>query len=107
MPNIWGDGKLLTFSGIDGPTVGRTPSWAGQPPTPSASSWRLRPDVLLIFGGLLAGQEGRLVLGDAADLTARTPRGSGDLRLAFADCWTIGGEVTGSLEVRLEGADRD
>lgn len=103
MPKVWGDGKLLTFSGIDGPT-----SWAhtlvgGATTNPFGIVWRLRPDVLLIFGGLLAGQEGRLVLGDAADLTAHTPRGSGDLRLAFADCWTVVGEVTGSLEVRLAG----
>lgn len=65
----------------------------GATTNPFGIVWRLRPDVLLIFGGLLAGQEGRLVLGDAADLTARTPRGSGDLRLAFADCWTIGARL--------------
>jgi hypothetical protein len=57
MPKVWGDGKLLTFSGIDGPT-----SWAhtlvgGATTNPFGIVWRLRPDVLLVFGGLLAGQE--------------------------------------------------
>jgi len=103
MPDIWGDGKLLTFSGLDGPT-----SWAhtlvgGASIDPFGIVWHLRPDVFLVFGGRLEGQDARLVLGDAVEMSARTGDGAGDLRMAFADCWTLVGEAGGSLSVRLDG----
>ncbi len=102
MPNIWGDGKLITFSGLDGET-----SWAhtlagSAAEDPFGIALYFRPDATLIFGGRLEAQGGRLVLGDAADITAQTTDGGGDLRLAFADCWTLVGEITGTLSVRLE-----
>ena len=103
MPDIWGDGKLLTFSGLDGPT-----SWAhtlvgGASTDPFGVVWHLRPDVFLVFGGRIEGQDARLVLGDAVELSVRTGDGAGDLRMACADCWTVVGETTGSLSVRLDG----
>ncbi len=103
MPDMWGEGKLFTFSGLDGAT-----SWAhtlvgGASTDPFGIVFHLGPDLFLIFGGRLDAQQGRLVLGDAADIAATTPHGAGDLRLAFADCWTLVGEVTGSLGVRLDG----
>ncbi|MGI5817996.1 MAG: amylo-alpha-1,6-glucosidase [Armatimonadota bacterium] len=102
MPDIWGDGKLFTFSGLDGQT-----SWAhtlvgGATSDPLGIVWHLRPDVRLLFGGRLDHQSGP-VLGDAADISADTSDGSGTLRFAFADCWTLVGEVTGELMVRLDG----
>ncbi len=103
MPDIWGDGKLVTFSGIDGET-----SWAhtlvgGASSDPFGLVLHLRPDLSLVFGGRLEHDDARLVLGDAVDISAATSEGAGDLRLAFADCWTLVGEVTGDLTVRLEG----
>ncbi|NLO04811.1 MAG: hypothetical protein GX131_03160, partial [candidate division WS1 bacterium] len=102
MPDIWGDGKLFTFSGLDGET-----SWAhtlvgSGTSEPLGITFHLRPDVQLLFGGKLQDQSG-LVLGDAADVAVSTSDASGALRFAFADCWTLVGEVSGALEVRLEG----
>ncbi|MGD9495374.1 MAG: amylo-alpha-1,6-glucosidase [Armatimonadota bacterium] len=103
MPDIWSDGKLFAYSGLDGPT-----SWAhtlvgGACTDPFGIALHLGPDLMLAFGGRLEAQDGRLVLGDAAHLGAQTGDGAGDLRLAFADCWTLAGQVTGSLSVRLHG----
>ena len=104
MPDIWGDGKLLTFSGLDGAT-----SWAhtlvgGASTDPFGVVWHLRPDVFLVFGGRLEGQDARLVLGDAVAVSARTSDGAGELRMAFADCWALMGEIGGGLSVRLDGS---
>ncbi len=103
MPDRWGDGKLFTFSGLDGET-----SWphtlVGSATThPFGIMLRLRPDVKLAFGGALREHEPHMILGDAVDITASTTDGSGELQFAFADCWTLVGEVIGTLTVRLEG----
>lgn len=102
MPDIWSDGKLFTFSGLDGQT-----SWAhtlvgGATSDPLGIVLHLKPDVRLTFGGALQDQSG-LVLGDAVDASVNCSDGSGTIRFAFADCWTIVGEVSGDLTVRFEG----
>jgi len=103
MPDRWGGGKLLAFSGLDGPT-----SWAhtlvGSANVEPLGLWlHLGPDVLLRFGSQVNDVEARLVLGDAVELTADSTAGTGTVRFAFADCWTIVGCVSGALDVRTEG----
>ncbi len=105
MPDVWGDGKLFTFSGLDGQTSWSNTLVGGATSDPLGIVLHLKPDVQLTFGGAL--QEARaasgLVLGDAVSATAITSDASGELRFAFADCRTIVGEVTGDLSVRLDG----
>jgi len=103
MPNIWGDGKLLCFSGLDGETSWACNLMGSARVKPFGILLRLYPDVLLRFGGDLLSQGGELVLGDAADVHVDTTEGEGSLRTAYADCWRLVGEVTGSLTVELEG----
>ncbi|MFW6155705.1 MAG: hypothetical protein ACOC7J_00185, partial [Armatimonadota bacterium] len=102
MPDIWGDGKLFTFSGLDGPTHWANTLVGGAASAPLGIVLHLRPDLRLIFGGEMRAQSG-LVLGDAVDISVETTDGAGDLRFAFADCWTIVGEIIGDLTVQLEG----
>ncbi|MGM0492646.1 MAG: amylo-alpha-1,6-glucosidase [Armatimonadota bacterium] len=102
MPDIWSDGKLFTFSGLDGKTHWANTLAGGATSDPLGIVLHLRPDLHLIFGGEMRAQSG-LVLGDAVDICVETGSGSGDLRFAFADCWTVVGEIIGDLTVRLEG----
>lgn len=103
MPNIWGAGKLFCFSGLDGPTSWACNLMGSGSVRPFGIILRLYPDVLLRFGGDLLGKTGVLVLGDCADVYADTTQGDGRVRLAYADCWRLVGEVSGSLTVSLEG----
>lgn len=102
MPDIWGDGKLFTFSGIDGRTSWANTLVGGATSDPFGVVLHLGPDLHLRFGGELT-EQGGLVLGDAVDVSVETASGSGALRFAFADCWTIVGETIGDLTVQLEG----
>ena len=103
MPNIWGDGKLFCFSGLDGETSWARNLMGSASERPFGVILRLYPDVMLRFGGDLLTQGGDLVLGDAADVHVDTTEGAGALRLAYADCWRLVGEVTGGLSVSLDG----
>ena len=102
MPDLWGDGKLFTFSGLDGPTSWSNTLVGGATSDPLGIILHLNPDVKIVFGGELRRQAG-LVLGDAVDISVTTCDDPGSIRFAFADCWTIVGEVLGDLTVRLEG----
>ncbi len=103
MPDRWGEGKLFTFSGLDGPTSWAHTLVASASREPLGLRLRLSPDLLLSFGAGIDSIKARLVLGDAADLSAETAGGIGDVKFAFADCGTIVGATKGTLEVRLEG----
>jgi glycogen debranching enzyme len=102
-PNIWGDGKLFAFSGIDGPTSWACDLMGSASNDPFGIILRVYPDIALTFGGRVIEQGGHLVLGDACDVTVETSEGSGRLRMAYADCFRMVGEVSGSLGVALDG----
>ncbi len=103
MPNIWGEGKLIDFSGLDGPTSWACNLMGSATCAPFGFILRLYPDVTLTFGGEVTDQGGDLVLGDCGDITVETTTGAGRLRYAYADCWRLVGEVTGDLSVTLDG----
>ena len=107
MPAVWDDGKLFAFSGLDGPT-----SWAntlsGSATTePLGILLHLNPDVRVTFADGVQDVDAELVLGDAVELSARVDGGSGKLRFAFADAWTIIGETTGALATTVTPASAD
>ncbi len=107
MPAVWDDGKLFAFSGLDGPT-----SWAntlaGSATTaPLGILLHLSPDVEVIFADNVQAVDADLVLGDAVELSAYGDGGSGKLRFAFADAWTIIGETTGALATTVAPVSAD
>lgn len=107
MPAVWDDGKLFAFSGLDGPT-----SWAntlaGSATTePLGILLHLNPDVRVAFAGGEQEVDAELVLGDAVELSAHGDGGSGKLRFAFVDAWTIIGETTGALATAVAPASAD
>lgn len=107
MPAVWDDGKLFAFSGLEGPT-----SWAntlaGSATTePLGILLHLNPDVRVAFASGVQDVDAELVLGDAVELSARIDGGSGKLRFAFVDAWTIIGETTGALATAVGPASAD
>ena len=107
MPAVWADGKLFAFSGLDGPT-----SWAntlaGSATTePLGMLLRLNPDVRVTFADGVQDVDAELVLGDTVELSARVDGGSGKLRFAFTDAWTIIGETTGALATTVVRASAE
>ena len=97
-PDVWGEGQLLAFSGIDGPT-----SWA-EPLVLHTASEPGSLDVKLPVGAAVRVEEMpaltfSLVLGDAIVADS----GRGPFRLAFLDNGTLAGELPEGI--RLAGAD--
>ncbi len=97
MPNIWGEGKLFAFSGLDGETDWAHTLVASATEEPLGLCLHLNPDVMLTFAHGVKRIEARVVLGDAVDLTAETAEGTGELRFVIANHRMIIGEVTGAL----------
>ncbi len=101
MPNIWGEGKLIAFSGLDGPTNWRHTLVGSATTQPLGIRFHLGPDVLLSFGTNVQLRDAEIVLGDAVRLTAQTSDGPAELEFAFADCWRLVGQVNGALQPQL------
>ncbi len=93
MPNIWGEGKLIAFSGLDGPTSWRYALVGSATTRPLGIRFHLGPDVLLSFGANVQLRDAEMVLGDAAWLIAQTSDGPAELKFAFADCWRLRGSM--------------
>lgn len=103
MPDRWGEGKLFAFSGLDGETSWSNALMGSATTHPMGIELRLGAGVGLSFGGAFRDVQTGLILGDAVDASVVTTAGRGELRFAFADCWTLIGEVSGDLSVALEG----
>lgn len=96
MPNVWGEGQLLAFSGVDGATRWAEPLVLGTGRLPGELLVRLPVELPLTFDGL-GPVRWSLLLGDV--LEGQTGDG-GAYRVAFADHHTLLGEVPPGVVVR-------
>lgn len=94
LPNIWGTGQLLAFSGLDGPTDATRPFVLHTATVPGDLLVRLPAPAAVRFEGMPAPHFS-LVLGDALD--------AGDFRAAFLDCHTLAGEMPAGTRFTVEG----
>ncbi len=97
MPDIWGAGQLLAFSGLDGPTPPQASLVLLTREPPLHFELKLPASARIDFEGMPQASW-RLLLGDAwvADSAA------GPFRAAFLDAQTLVGEAPESVELRLE-----
>ncbi|NLF16681.1 MAG: hypothetical protein GX595_05410 [Lentisphaerae bacterium] len=96
MPDLWGEGQLLAFSGVDGVTRATEPLVLTTAVVDGALRLRLPLDLAVGFDGLRV-QRWTCVLGDALVGEAD----GGPYRLAFADHHTVVGEVPSGVRVTV------
>jgi len=94
MPNVWGAGQLLAFSGIDGQTDWAEPFVLHTGEKPGDLLVRLPQACDVRFDGMPA-LDFRVVLGDA--IVAGSARGQ--YRVAFVDHHTLAGELPEGVEM--------
>lgn len=108
LPNIWGGGQLFAFSGLEGETSWQHPLVGSILDEGLAIDFHQRPDVVLDItatNGAALSIEPEYVLGDVLALNVSWDGGSGRVEIAFADRFTLLGEIADSLAVRLRDQD--
>ena len=94
MPNVWGAGQLLAFSGVDGFTDYTKPLVLHTGAAPASLTVKLPAAVDITVTGAPALQFS-LVLGDCLE--------AGAYRAAFLDCHTLAGELPAGASLAAGG----
>lgn len=103
LPNIWGDGGLFAFSGLDGPTSITEPFVLAMQTSPPGLRVRWLDRTLTFGEGLRLG-EVRLAACDCADIDLLFPNGEkARLRLAFLNKDVVLGKADPSIKPVLDG----
>ena len=100
MPDVWGSGQLLAFSGVDGHTDNDRPFVLHTGAEPGALVVRLPGHGRVRFPDM-PGLQFEMILGDV--MTARSRQGA--FRAAFTDHHTLAGEMPAGARMEVEGRE--
>lgn len=106
LPNIWGGGQLFAFSGLEGETSWQHPLVGTILDEGMAIDFHQKPELILEItatDGSALTIDPEYVLGDTLALSVSWPGASGRVEIAFADRFTIVGELADGLSVALSG----